>query len=62
MDWQETWAPASMCGFRKNHSTLDAFMRTALLVEKAFLDGTPLHGAMLDLQKCFDSVREDGTG
>ena len=54
--WQESWIGPSMHGFRHRHGAVDEYLHTALLVEKALLQNRPLHGAMLDIRKCFDSV------
>eukprot|EP00754_Rhynchopus_humris_P016063 Rhum_TRINITY_DN14491_c0_g1::Rhum_TRINITY_DN14491_c0_g1_i1::g.91124::m.91124 len=55
-EWQESWIGSSMHGFRRRHGAVDEYLHTALLMERALLQLKPLHGAMLDIQKCFDSV------
>ena len=47
-EWQEMWIGSSMHGFRPGHGADDAFMETALLIEKALLSQVPL---LFDIRK-----------
>ena len=56
VDWQAGWLDDSQCGFRPQHSAVDAYWAIALAIEEALLAGTPLTGAFLDYAKCFDRL------
>ena len=56
VEWQHGWIDPSQCGFRPQHSAVDAFYKIALAVEEALLSHKPLTGAFLDYAKCFDRL------
>ena len=55
-DWQEGWIGDNLHGFRPKHGADDAYRKTALVIERALLTGKPIHGVLLDIKKCFDSI------
>ena len=54
--WQEKWIGDSLHGFRPEHGAENAFMETAILIERALLTEVPIHGVLFDIRKCFDSI------
>ena len=48
VEWQAGWLDDSQCGFRPQHSAVDAYWAIALAIEEALLAGTPITGAFLD--------------
>ena len=56
VEWQAGWIHPSQCGFRPQHSAVNAFYKLALCVEEALLSNKPLTGALLDYAKCFDRL------
>ena len=56
VEWQHGWIYPSQCGFRPQHSAVDAFYTIAVAVEEALLSNKPLTGAFLDYAKCFDRL------
>ena len=54
--WQEKWIGDSLHGFRPEHGAENAFMETAIRIERALLTEVPIHGVLFDIHKCFDSI------
>ena len=56
LEWQETWLPAGLRGFRREAEAGDVWWTLAARIETCVQKGKALFGMSFDFEKCFDLV------